>query len=84
MDQVPRLQITPSVSSAQSVLLVAEQLISPSDVLLSHGKEKYPRGAAPPSTLTYLSPMDKRHPSSFQQLEKVPYIYVPLKPIHLS
>ncbi|KAA6416179.1 MAG: CMGC CDK CDK5 kinase [Lasallia pustulata] len=71
MDQVPRLQITPSVSSAQSVLLVAEQLISPSDVLLSHGKEKYPRGAAPPSTLTYLSPMDKRHPSSFQQLEKL-------------
>jgi len=47
-----------------SPLNIAEQLVSPSSILFAHKpKPQFRRPAT-------LEEMDKRHPSSFQQLEK--------------
>ena len=66
-----RTSTTTKLFQTESINQVADELISPKDVLCSErstpSEPKAPR--ADPSTSHV---MDKRHPSSFQQLEKVP------------
>jgi len=57
-------------SRLQTKLQVAERLISPGSILFSHRSK--PATLGPTHVRTVSQDMDKRHPSSFQQLEKVP------------
>jgi hypothetical protein len=69
------------LSRLQTKLQAAEKLISPGSILFSHRSK--PATLGPTHVRTVSQEMDKRHPSSFQQLEKVgaaipPISYHPL------
>ena len=57
-------------SRLQTKLQTAEKLISPGSILFAHRSK--PAALGPTHVRTVSQDMDKRHPSSFQQLEKVP------------
>lgn len=59
-----------SGSRLQSKLQIAEKLLSPGSILFAHRSK--PAALGPTHVRTVSQDMDKRHPSSFQQLEKVP------------
>ena len=56
-------------SRAQSTLQIADKLVSPSSILFS--QRNRPPGLRPSHVRAVSDDMDRRHPSSFQQLEKV-------------
>ena len=56
-------------SRAQSTLQIADKLVSPGLILFS--QRNRPPGLRPSHVRTVSEDMDRRHPSSFQQLEKV-------------
>ena len=56
-------------SRAQSTLQIADKLVSPGLILFS--QRNRPPGLRPSHVRTVSDDMDRRHPSSFQQLEKV-------------
>lgn len=62
-------QSHPASSRAQSTLQIADKLISPSSILFS--QRNRPPGLRPSHVRAISDDMDRRHPSSFQQLEKV-------------
>jgi len=59
-------------------LQAAEKLVSPGSILFSHRSK--PATLGPTHVRTVSQDMDKRHPSSFQQLEKVPRTLLVLPP----
>jgi hypothetical protein len=56
-------------SKAQSALQIADKLVSPGSILFS--QRNRPPGLRPSHVRAVSDDMDRRHPSSFQQLEKV-------------
>lgn len=70
-----------SLTCLQVKLQAAEQLVSPGSILFTHRSR--PATLGPTHVRTVSQDMDKRHPSSFQQLEKVHlnYLVFPLFPV---